>query len=115
MERVVVNLIENAVKYTPEGTDIEITGAASADEVELCLQDHGPGLPAGREEQLFKKFERGGRESSTSGVGLGLALCRAIVGAHGGTIHAESSPQGGARFVTRLPRGSPPCTTRGGA
>jgi two-component system, OmpR family, sensor histidine kinase KdpD len=108
MERVLVNLLENAVKYTPAGTEIEIAGAALGEEIELSVRDHGPGLPAGREEDLFKKFERGERESSTSGVGLGLALCRAIVSAHGGHIHAESLPQGGARFVMRFPRGSPP-------
>jgi two-component system sensor histidine kinase KdpD len=108
MERVLVNLLENAAKYTPAGTLIEVTGVATADEVELAVRDHGPGLPAGREEDLFKKFERGDRESSTSGVGLGLALCRAIVGAHGGTIRAEPPATGGACFVVRLPRGSPP-------
>lgn len=108
MERVLVNLLENAVKYTPQGTLIDISGVPTSDHVELSVHDHGPGLPVGREEDLFKKFERGDREGSTSGVGLGLALCRAIVGAHGGSIHAESPDSGGARFVMRFPRGSPP-------
>ena len=108
MERVIVNLLENAVKFTPAGTPIDIRGDASAGQVELSVQDRGPGLPSGREEDLFKKFERGERESATAGVGLGLALCRAIVEAHGGTIHAEAPAQGGARFVMRFPRGSPP-------
>lgn len=108
MERVLVNLLENAVKFTPVGTPIEIRGVALADEVELTVQDHGPGLPPGREEDLFKKFERGERESATTGVGLGLALCRAIVVAHGGSIHAQSLASGGSRFVMRLRRGRPP-------
>lgn len=108
MERVLVNLLENAAKFTPAGTLIEIRGAAAADTVELRVQDQGPGLPAGREEDLFKKFERGEREGTTSGVGLGLALCRAIVMAHGGVVHAEPGMAGGACFVIRLPRGRPP-------
>lgn len=108
MERVLVNLLENAVKYTPEGTPIELRGTALPDEVELSVCDQGPGLPIGREEDLFKKFERGHRESSTSGVGLGLALCRAIVVAHGGSIRAAAAPGGGACFVMRFPRGRPP-------
>ena len=108
MERVLVNLLENAVKYTPEGTVIEITAMSSADTVELSVRDHGPGLPVGREEDLFKKFERGNKESATAGVGLGLSLCRAIVVAHGGDMHAETAVDGGACFVMRFPRGSPP-------
>lgn len=108
VERVLVNLLENAVKYTPQGTRIDIAGVATAEQVELSVHDNGPGLPIGRAEDLFKKFERGDREGSTPGVGLGLALCRAIVGAHGASIHAESPASGGARFVLRFPRGSPP-------
>ena len=67
-----------------------------------------PGLPAGKEEQIFKKFERGQKESATPGVGLGLAICRAIVEAHGGSIRAENRFDGGARFIFSLPRGNPP-------
>jgi len=108
MERVLVNLLENALKYTPAGSVVEIGGAAEAETVALFVQDNGPGLPAGPAEDLFKKFERGDREGSTPGVGLGLALCRAIVQAHGGRIDAESRRGHGARFVVRLPRGTPP-------
>jgi two-component system sensor histidine kinase KdpD len=108
VERVLVNLLENAVKYTPPGTWVAVSGVARAEGVELSVQDGGPGLPLGRGEDLFKKFERGEREGATPGVGLGLALCRAIVEAHGGTIHAESPASGGARFVVCFPRGLPP-------
>jgi two-component system sensor histidine kinase KdpD len=114
MERVLVNLLENAAKFTPAGTLIEIGGDATPETVALQVRDQGPGLPAGREEDLFKKFERGEREGTTSGVGLGLALCRAIVIAHGGTIHAEPGQAGGARFVIRLPRGRPPAVPAAG-
>jgi two-component system sensor histidine kinase KdpD len=108
IERVLVNLLENAAKYTPASTAIEISGRAASDAVVLTLDDHGPGLPRGKEEAIFQKFERGTRESTTPGVGLGLAICRAIVGAHSGSISAETRPGGGARFTVRLPRGEPP-------
>ena len=109
MERVLANLLDNAAKYTPTGSSIEIGAAAdSGDTIAIWVEDNGPGLPAGREEEIFKKFERGQKESATPGVGLGLAICRAIVEAHGGTIHAENREGGGARFIFNLPRGKPP-------
>jgi len=108
IERVLCNLLENAAKFTPTGSPIEIAAVASSESVRVTVDDHGPGLPKGREEAIFQKFERGRRESATPGVGLGLAICRAIVEAHGGTISGETRPQGGARFSVELPRGVPP-------
>lgn len=109
VERVLANLLDNAVKYTPPGSLIEISAAPRDGEtVEVWVEDNGPGLPPGREEEIFKKFERGQRESATPGVGLGLTICRAIVEAHGGRIRAENRRDGGARFVFSLPRGTPP-------
>ena len=112
IERVLVNLLENAAKFTPAGSGIAITARTDGSEVRVTIDDHGPGLPKGREALVFEKFERGSRESSTPGVGLGLAICRAIVEAHGGTIHGENRVDGervlGARFVITLPRGQPP-------
>ena len=108
LERVLVNVLENACKYTPEGTPIEIRARAESDNVVVCIDDHGPGLPRGREEAIFEKFERGRRESATPGVGLGLAICRAIMQAHGGTIRGETLREGGASFIITLPRGKPP-------
>jgi len=107
-ERVLCNLLENAVKYTPAGSPIEIGAAITGEHVRVTIDDHGPGLPKGHEESIFQKFERGRKESATPGVGLGLAICRAIVEAHGGTIVGETRPQGGARFTLELPRGVPP-------
>jgi two-component system, OmpR family, sensor histidine kinase KdpD len=79
------------------------------EQVALHVDDHGPGLPKGREEAIFQKFERGVKESATSGVGLGLAICRAIVQVHGGSIHGETRSDGsGARFTVLLPIGEPP-------
>ena len=108
IERVFVNLLENAAKYTPAGSAITIAARVVADEVEVTVDDQGTGLPAGREEALFQKFERGAKESATPGVGLGLAICRAIVTAHGGRITASTHSGGGARFLMQFPRGEPP-------
>jgi two-component system sensor histidine kinase KdpD len=107
-ERVLCNLLENAVKYTPQGSPIEISAAALEDRVKIFLDDRGPGLPKNREEAIFQMFERGRKESALPGVGLGLAICRAIIDAHGGTVTGQNRPGGGARFVIDLPRGVPP-------
>ncbi|WP_332852933.1 two-component system sensor histidine kinase KdpD [Duganella sp. S19_KUP01_CR8] len=108
IERVLCNLLENAAKYTPPGSRIEIAAALRGAWIDVMVYDDGPGLPHGREEAVFEKFTRGERESAKPGVGLGLAICRAIVDAHGGRIHAAASPLGGAAFVMTLPLGTPP-------
>jgi len=108
IERILVNLLENAGKYTPPGTPIRIGAATSSDSVDLWIDDQGPGLPQGREEAIFSKFERGRKESAIPGVGLGLAICRAIAQVHGGLVFGATRPGGGARFTLRLPRGEPP-------
>ena len=108
MERVFDNLLENAGKFTPPGSVIDIGARTEPERVVLWIEDNGPGVPRGKEEAIFSKFERGHVESATPGVGLGLAICRAIVEAHGGIIRAENRPGGGARFWIELPRGNPP-------
>ncbi|MBA5688167.1 two-component system sensor histidine kinase KdpD [Rugamonas apoptosis] len=108
IERVLCNLLENAAKYTPPGSHVTVAAEPRGTWVDVMVYDDGPGLPHGREEAIFEKFTRGERESAKPGVGLGLAICRAIVEAHGGKINAASSPAGGAAFVFSLPVGSPP-------
>lgn len=108
MERVLTNLLENAAKYTPVGSSIVISGRVADQSAQIVVEDNGPGVPKGSEEMLFEKFTRGKKESATPGVGLGLAICKAIVEAHHGRIHAENLPVGGARFVITLPLGNPP-------
>ncbi|HEY7761163.1 MAG TPA: two-component system sensor histidine kinase KdpD, partial [Burkholderiales bacterium] len=103
IERVLVNLLENALKYTPPGTAIGV-GAARGDAVmRVEVWDEGPGLPAGQERAMFARFTRGEKESVVPGVGLGLAICEAIVEAHGGKIWAENRTPHGARFIFTLP------------
>ena len=108
IERVFCNLLENAAKYTQQDAHVVIAAETSGQYMQIAVCDDGPGLPAGKEEAIFEKFTRGERESTTPGVGLGLAICRAIVEAHGGTIHAGKSPIGGASLVFTLPLGAPP-------
>ena len=112
IERVLCNLLENAAKYTPPGSTVTIGARVDGGDLVVSVSDDGPGLPPGREEALFEKFARGERESATPGVGLGLAICRAIVEAHHGRISV--APGGGhgarrgARFLFTLPLGTPP-------
>jgi two-component system sensor histidine kinase KdpD len=108
IERVLVNLLENASKYTPPGSRIMLAAEIVGDQLSVSVSDNGPGLGAGREEAIFQKFTRGERESATPGVGLGLAICRAIVESHQGKILASHRPGGGARFTFTLPLGHPP-------
>jgi two-component system sensor histidine kinase KdpD len=111
LERVLVNLLENASKYTPAGSTVTVSAEVVADRLDVSVSDTGPGLPKGQEEAVFQKFTRGDRESATPGVGLGLAICRAIVAAHQGTIVGVNRPGGGARFTFTLPLGNPPEAT----
>jgi two-component system sensor histidine kinase KdpD len=101
-EQVFVNLFDNVTKYTPPGTGIEIVARAQDGAVVIEVKDHGPGLPPGSEEQVFDKFFRGPR-ARPGGVGLGLAICRGIVEAHGGKLSASNRPGGGATFRIELP------------
>jgi two-component system, OmpR family, sensor histidine kinase KdpD len=108
IERVLVNLLENASKYTPPGSIVTLSAEVVADQLSISVSDDGPGLPPGREEAVFQKFTRGERESATPGVGLGLTICRAIVESHQGRIVATNRPGGGAKFTFTVPLGTPP-------
>jgi len=102
LQQVLLNLLENAAKYTPPGSPIDIWAEATEATVVLCVGDRGLGIGAGDEERVFEKFFRGSH-AGVSGVGLGLAICRGIVEAHGGTIRAENRAGGGAMFRIALP------------
>jgi two-component system sensor histidine kinase KdpD len=117
IEQVLVNLIDNALQYTPPGSGIEIGIRAEKNAVTVSVSDHGSGLPVGAETRVFDKFFRS-HDSVRSGtrgrgIGLGLAICRAIVEAHGGTIAAANRMNGdgkvdGAAFTFTLPRTKEP-------
>lgn len=100
MELVFVNLFENAVRHAPEGP-LEVSARERMDGVEIMVADRGPGLKPEDLERVFDKFYRA---SAATGAGLGLAICKAVVAAHGGTIRAENRPGGGAMFLLILPR-----------
>ena len=108
IERVLANLLENAGKYTPATSPVEILASAVDDRLQVGVRDHGPGVAPGQEEAIFEKFTRGQAESVTPGVGLGLAICRAIVEAHRGRIWVEATHPQGATFTFSLPLGTPP-------
>lgn len=108
MERVLCNILENAAKYAPANTEIQLTAIVSGSQVVITVADQGPGLPAGMAHRIFEKFTRGDDESSVPGVGLGLAIVRAIMEAHGGQVSAENRPTGGAIFHLQLPVGEAP-------
>jgi two-component system, OmpR family, sensor histidine kinase KdpD len=108
-EQVFINLFENACKYTPSDTLIEVHASRRGESVDIEVRDHGPGAPVGTEEQLFEKFYRG-HHAGTSGAGLGLPICRGILEAHGGLIRAAHALGGGLSFQLSVPIGGVPPT-----
>lgn len=108
LERLLYNLIDNAVKYCPFGSRILVEVARRASTIMLAVHDNGPGLPAGDPQKLFDPFRRGQKESKIAGVGLGLAICRSIARAHNADLLALPSPMGGASFLLMLPLVEPP-------
>jgi two-component system, OmpR family, sensor histidine kinase KdpD len=107
IEQVFVNLLDNAVKYTPPDSAIRIIVTATDQSVTAEVADHGPGLPKGQEARVFEKFYRAVPESGR-GAGLGLAICRGVVLAHGGRIWAHNLPEGGVAFLFTLPLADTP-------
>ena len=107
VEQVVINLVENAAKYTPADSPIELSASSSDGEVVVEIADRGPGVPEQDKERIFEKFYRV-RAGEGGGVGLGLAICRAIVGARGGRIWVSERAGGGSSFRFTLPLGGRP-------
>ena len=107
--RVLNNLVANALRHTPSGGRVMVTARRMADCVEVSVQDTGEGIPPGDLPHIFERFFRGDRSRSreTGGAGLGLAIARSIVAAHGGKIEVSSSPENGSRFTFSLPSTPP--------
>lgn len=111
LHRLTVNLLENAVRHTPEGSTVAVTVERRDGSAVLEVSDDGPGLPAGMGEQVFSRFVRGGGPAdlaADSGTGLGLAIVRAVAESHGGAVTAGTGPDGGARFTVTLPASDAP-------
>lgn len=112
IEQVLINLLDNAIKYTDPASPLEVSAFAGHGVVTVQVADHGPGLEPGDEERVFDKFHRGSADN-TRGAGLGLAICRGIIQAHGGRIWAENRPGGGAVFRFTLPMEPTPAGIEG--
>ena len=108
MEQALANLLENAARHTPPGTVVQLRAKRTGGEIVVSVEDHGPGLPEHEAERVFEKFQRATREGAVRGIGLGLAICRAIVALHGGRVWAERVPGGGTAFRFTLPVEDPP-------
>jgi signal transduction histidine kinase len=103
LHRLVLNLLENAVRHTPPGTGIEASTEARDGAAVLIVQDSGPGIPAELSDRVFERFVRGGRDGA-KGSGLGLAIVRSVAQSHGGTVSLETPDSGvGTRFVISIP------------
>jgi signal transduction histidine kinase len=106
LHRLVVNLLDNAIRHTPPGAKVELEAKRSNGDLELSVSDEGPGLPKGKEDQVFERFVRGEGPADVAGhggTGLGLAIVKAVADAHGGSVSAGSSPSGGALFKVKIP------------
>ena len=109
LEQVLLNLLDNALKFSPAGSPIEIETRVAGGLATLTVADHGPGFAAGEEQRVFDKLYRGSCSATAPGAGLGLAICRGIIQAHGGTIQAATRPGGGGLLTLTLPvEGTPP-------
>jgi two-component system, OmpR family, sensor histidine kinase KdpD len=113
IEQVFINLLDNALKYTPAGSAITIAASAADQSIIVEVADRGRGLPPGEEDRVFDKFYRA-EPTQGRGSGLGLAICQGIVHAHGGRIWAHNLPEGGVAFFFSLPLTDPaaPVTDR---
>ncbi|RJO74918.1 sensor histidine kinase KdpD [Nocardia panacis] len=103
LERVVANLIDNALRHAPRDTPVRVTAERDGERAVIAVIDTGPGIPPGSEEQLFEPFQRLGDRDNTTGVGLGLSVVRGFVEAMGGSVHAEPTPGGGLTMLVDLP------------
>jgi len=101
------NLVVNAIRYSPNGTPIQISARRSGEAVRIEVRDHGPGIAHEDRQRIFDKFFRGRTSDGTAGSGLGLAIARSLLTLHGGSLDYEETPGGGSTFVASLPVATP--------
>jgi two-component system sensor histidine kinase KdpD len=103
LERAIANVIENAVRFSPNGSSVEVSAAPCGDELALHIVDHGPGIPVELHDKVFRPFQRLGDQPNGVGVGLGLAVAKGFIEACGGRIEVQDTPGSGCTFVIALP------------
>ena len=106
MRQALANLIDNAVKYTPEGGHVTVTCLQSEQSVEVSIKDDGMGIPPREQPRIWERLYRGDKSRAQRGLGLGLSLVKAVIEAHGGRVTVQSSPGAGSEFTVRLPVGA---------
>ncbi|MBI3648980.1 MAG: sensor histidine kinase [Actinobacteria bacterium] len=103
IDQILTNLVENALRYSPAGAEVEVSVTSNGDAIRVRVADRGPGIPAEERERVFEAFYRGTQRPERPGSGLGLAIAKAVVVAHGGRIWIEGVPGGGAAVVFEIP------------
>ena len=103
LRQVAVNLLTNAAKFTPAGGQVVLRSFTVGDQAVLEVSDSGPGVPPDERHAVWERFYRGSAASVGTGSGIGLAVVKALIDAHGGTVAVEDRPGGGARFIVRVP------------
>ena len=107
MDQALTNIVENAIRHSPQGGEITIAVAPWQEGVQIRISDRGPGIDPDERERVFEPFYRGSGDRSLVGTGLGLAITKAVIAAHRGVIRADGTPGGGATIVIELPPGTP--------
>jgi two-component system sensor histidine kinase KdpD len=101
--QVLINLLENAARHTPDGTPVQVRASVSGGFLRVEIADSGPGIPLDEQDEIFEKFSRGKLAKQGTGFGLGLTICKSILAAHQGRIWARNRSEGGANFIFELP------------